>query len=54
MLRADSAYYGAEVIAAARRHHVHFSITARKDRAVSAAMASIDDDAWTAIHYPRG
>jgi hypothetical protein len=53
VLRADSAYYGAEVIAAARRHGVHFSVTARKDRAVSAAIDQIPDDAWTAIHYPH-
>src|SRR6266496_5788795 len=53
VLRADSAYYGAEVIAAARRHHTHFSVTARKDRAVSAAIASIPEDAWTTIRYPR-
>lgn len=53
LLRADSAYYGSEVIAAARRHGVHFSITARKDKAISAAIASIDEAAWTAIHYPR-
>jgi hypothetical protein len=53
VLRADSAYYGADVIAAARRHHTHFSITARKDRAVTAAIGEIADDAWTAIHYPR-
>src|SRR6476661_6606435 len=49
VLRADSAYYGAEVIAAARRHRTHFSVTARKDRAVTAAIAAIPDDAWTAI-----
>ena len=53
VLRADSAYYGAEVVAAAWRHGACFSITARKDRAISAAIASIDEDAWTAIHYPR-
>jgi hypothetical protein len=53
VLRADSAYYGAEVIAAARRHGVHFSITARKDRAVSAAIASIGEEAWTPIRYPH-
>lgn len=52
-VRADSAYYGSEVIAAARRHGVHFSITARKDKAISAAIASIDEAAWRAIHYPR-
>jgi hypothetical protein len=53
VLRADSAYYGSEVIAAARRHHVHFSITARKDKAITAAIAGIGEQAWTAIHYPR-
>jgi Transposase DDE domain group 1 len=53
VLRADSAYYGAEVIAAARRHKVHFSVTARQDRAVTAAIAAIPGDAWTPIRYPR-
>ncbi len=54
VLRADSAYYGADVIAAARRHHACFSITARKDRAVTAAIAAIPDDAWTpTMHGPR-
>jgi hypothetical protein len=53
VLRADSAYYGADVIAAARRHRAHFSITARKDRAVTTAIGEIAEDAWTAIHYPR-
>jgi hypothetical protein len=53
VLRADSAYYGSEVIAAARRHGVHFSITARKDKAIGAAIASISDDSWSTIHYPR-
>jgi hypothetical protein len=53
VLRADSAYYGADVIAAARRHRAHFSITARKDRAVTAAIAQIPEDGWTAIHYPK-
>jgi len=41
------------VIAAARRHRTHFSVTARKDRAVTAAIASIPEDAWTTIRYPR-
>lgn len=53
VLRADSAYYGADVIAAARRHRTHFSVTARKDRAVTAAIASISDEAWTRIRYPK-
>ena len=41
------------MIAAARRHGTHFSITARKDRAVTAAIAAIAEDAWTTIRYPR-
>jgi hypothetical protein len=53
VLRADSAYYGREVIAAARRHRVRFSITARKDRAVTAAIAQIPEHAWSTIRYPR-
>jgi hypothetical protein len=52
VLRADSAYYGAEVIAAARRHGAGFSITARKDKAISAAIAGIGEDASTTIRYP--
>jgi hypothetical protein len=53
VLRADSAYYGADIIAAARRHRMNFSITARKDRAVTAAISSIGEDAWTRIRYPK-
>ena len=53
VLRADSAYYGQPVIAAAGRHNVDFSVTARKDRAVNAAIAAIPEDAWTPIRYPK-
>jgi hypothetical protein len=53
VLRADSAYYGRDVIAAARRHNVRFSITARKDKAVTAAIAEIPEHAWTTIRYPH-
>jgi hypothetical protein len=53
VLRADSAYYGRDIIAAARRHKTCFSITARKDRAVIAAIASIPEHGWTQIRYPR-
>jgi Transposase DDE domain group 1 len=52
ILRCDSAYYTHDVIAAARRHEVHFSVTARKDNAVSTAIAAIPEDAWTTIRYP--
>ena len=51
VLRADSAYYGHDVIAAALRQDACFSITARQDKAVRKAIASIEPDAWTTIKY---
>jgi len=53
IVRADSAYYGHDVVAAARRHRARFSVTARMTPTITAAIASIDPDAWTAIHYPH-
>ena len=53
ILRADSAYYGHAVIAAARRGGARFSVTARMDPAVRAAIAAIPDTAWTPIRYPN-
>jgi hypothetical protein len=53
VLRADSAFYGRDVVAAARRAGVHFSITARKDRAITAAISTIPDNGWTTIKYPN-
>ena len=51
ILRADSAFYCHDVIAAALRQGACFSITARQDRAVGKAIGGIPDDAWTAINY---
>jgi Transposase DDE domain group 1 len=53
IVRADSAYYGSEIVAAIRRAKACFSITARQDAAVKRAIASIAEDAWTTIRYPR-
>jgi hypothetical protein len=53
VVRADSAFYRRDVIAAIRRAGARFSITARQDVAVRRAIASIEQDAWTTIHYPR-
>src|SRR6195952_378351 len=53
ILRADSAFYGGDVIAAARRGGAYFSITAPKDRAVTAAISTIAADGWTKIRYPK-
>lgn len=51
MLRADSAYYGHDVVAAALRQGAHFSITARQDKAVRRTIATITPNAWTTISY---
>lgn len=51
--RMDSGYYNASVIGAAIRAGAYFSVTARLDPAVKAAIASIPGDAWTAIKYPQ-
>jgi hypothetical protein len=53
ILRADSAFYNQQVIAAAGRHGARFSITARQDPAIRKAIAGIDPDAWTTIKYPN-
>ncbi len=53
VLRADSAFYSHDVIAAARRAKVRYSITARMNPAVSKAIASIEETAWTPISYPN-
>ena len=53
IVRADSAYYTAEVIAAIRRGGARFSVTVPKNSKVTAAIAAIGEDDWTAIRYPR-
>lgn len=50
---ARPAYYGQQIVAAAQRRGADFSITARKDRAVTAAIATIAGDVWTKIRYPK-
>jgi len=51
--RMDSGYYNAAVCQAVRRAGAFFSVTARLDAAVKAAIAAVPDDAWTPIRYPR-
>jgi hypothetical protein len=53
VVRADSAFYGREVVAACRRAEAHFSITAIGNCSVRAAIAAIPDDAWIPIKYPH-
>ena len=51
LVRADSAFYGHAVVGAAIRASADVSVTVRLDPKVKAAIATIDDDAWTPIEY---
>lgn len=53
VLRADSAFYASEVIAACRALGARFSITARMNASNKRTIATIGEDAWTAIRYPK-
>jgi len=53
MARADPGFDTAAFTAACRRAGAYFSVTARMDPAVTAAIAAIPGDARTAICYPR-
>jgi hypothetical protein len=53
-MRADSGFWSATTIRACRRHQLRYSITVRKTTPIRAAIATIDEDAWTEIVYPDG
>ncbi len=50
-LRADSAFYSKAVLTTAAKFDVRFSITARQDQRVRAAIEAIEESAWTPIPY---
>ena len=51
VLRADSAFFQSDVLAAVLRQKACFSITARLNPPVRTAIDAIADDAWTPIKY---
>ncbi|GAA1165800.1 hypothetical protein GCM10009584_03350 [Ornithinimicrobium humiphilum] len=51
LVRADSAFYGHPTIGAAVRAGADVSVTVRLSSDVRAAIATIDEDAWTPIEY---
>jgi hypothetical protein len=53
VMRGDSAFYTAGVIAACRDGDVWFSFTAKMDPKIKAAIAAIPERVWIAIKYPR-
>lgn len=50
-IRADSAFYSRAVLGTAVKLGVEFSVTARQDKKIRAAIEAIDEDAWTPIPY---
>ncbi len=52
LVRGDSAYGNGVVVAACRRAGARFSLVLTKNRAVAAAIATIDHGAWAPVHYP--
>jgi len=51
LVRADSAFYSHSLAGAVRRAGAQVSVTVRLDPAVKRAIATIGEDAWTAIRY---
>jgi hypothetical protein len=52
VLRADSQFYNAAVIAACRRAGAHFSITTGMNPSIKRAVLGIPEEAWQQITYP--
>ena len=50
-VRADSAFYSRAVLGTAVKHGVEFSVTARQDKKIRAAIEAIDEDVWAPIPY---
>lgn len=53
LVRADSAYYNRDLIAAIIRAGAWFSVGARLNTSVRAAISTIDASCWTPIVYPN-
>ena len=53
LVRADSAFFGHRAVGAALHAGADVSVTVRMNAQVSAAIASIPNDAWTTIEYPQ-
>ncbi len=51
LVRADSAFYGCEVVNAALRGGADVSVTVRLDKRVKATIATLAEDAWIPIEY---
>lgn len=53
VVRGDSKFYTADVVATAARYDAAVSLTTGSNPSINAAITTIGDTAWTAIHYPN-
>ncbi len=53
VVRADSKFYTADVAATAARYDAAVSLTTGSNPSVNAAISTIGQDNWRAIHYPQ-
>jgi hypothetical protein len=53
VVRGDSKFYTADVVATATRYGAVVSLTTGSNPSVDAAIAAIPEGAWTPIHYPN-
>lgn len=53
VVRADSKFYTADVVATAGRYNAYVSVTTGSNPSVNTAISQIPDTAWTPIHYPN-
>lgn len=52
VVRADSGFWSAPIIAALRHHGIRFSITVRQTGPIKRTIAAIPEEAWARIDYP--
>lgn len=53
LVRADSKFYTADVVAACRRGRAWFSLTTGMNPSIAAAIGRIGEDGWVDIEYPN-
>src|SRR5205085_8154650 len=53
VVRADSKFYTADVVATAARYHATVSLTTGSNPSITTAIATMPETGWTAIHYPQ-
>lgn len=53
VVRADSAFFSHKVVATCRRHKARFSLAVAQRKKVRELIATIAEDAWTPIKYPK-